>query len=53
MGVASAVSDNDAAVNEITGIFSGGCNISYFLQMLLYELILFYMTKKIPELVAA
>ena len=27
-------------------------NISYFLQVLLYSLILFYMTKKIPELVS-
>ena len=27
-------------------------NISYFLQVLLYALILFYMTKKIPELVS-
>ena len=27
-------------------------NISYFLQILLYALILFYMTKKIPELVS-
>ena len=46
------------SVNILTGLvdnaretdFMG--NISYFLQVLLYSLILFYMTKKIPELVS-
>ena len=50
------------SVNILTGLVDGAKematssdfmgNISYFLQVLLYALILFYMTKKIPELVS-